>query len=100
MNMITPNPEHAPVKEPPQPKPEPKEPPAPGPIDKPPAPPAPPPARFYVALLKSSSLFQKTGVGGRPRLFCTTDFGGAFIFCLTEMQILSDGNPRLRNTPI
>jgi hypothetical protein len=46
MNMIAPNPQNAPVKEPPQPRPEPKEPPPPGPIDKPPAPPAPPPARF------------------------------------------------------
>jgi hypothetical protein len=25
------------------------------------------------------------GLGGLPRLFCTTDLGGAFIFCLTEM---------------
>jgi hypothetical protein len=34
----------------------------------------------------------RQGLGGLPRLFCTTDLGGAFIFCLTEMQILSDGN--------
>jgi hypothetical protein len=40
------NPEHAPIKEPPQETPEPKEPPDPGPIDKPPAPPSPPPAKF------------------------------------------------------
>jgi hypothetical protein len=27
------------------------------------------------------------GLGGLPRLFCTTDLGGAFIFCPTEMPI-------------
>ena len=31
------------------------------------------------------------GLGGLPRLFCTTDLGDTVIFCLTKMQILSDG---------
>jgi hypothetical protein len=32
------------------------------------------------------------GLGGLPRFFCTTDLGDTVIFCMTKMQILSDGN--------